>query len=244
MEGRVSNAPLRQTALGTFVYNSNGRTGIRSANHTAGLIGLIQLAGAHPSGLIGTLGYNNRTSWFQDNIDVIFQADGPLGMYNRVSPLVLARHFSTASNQARELYDRHHLNDQSGAAHEDVPPWAQQLFRLFEAQQNMPSATAQAAETRSERRSVVSGLTGRQAPLGNHHPAGQERPVQLWTETSRNAGSARMRQMHIGDINVEVLGNDTMNDRVDEEFLLVGGVDNTVDKSPACRHRTHNGVRR
>jgi hypothetical protein len=165
-------------------------------------------------------------------------------MYNRVLPLVLARHFSTASNQARELYDCHHSNDQSGAAHEDVLPWAQQLFRLFEAQQNMPSATAQDAETRSERRSVVSGLTGRQAPLGNHHPAGQECPVQLQTETSRNARSARMRQMHIGDVNVEVLGNDTMNNRVDEEFLLVEGVEDTIDEHPARRHRTHNGVRR
>jgi hypothetical protein len=131
MEGCVSNAPLWRTALGTFVYNSNSRTRIRSANHAAGLIGLIQLAGAHPSRLIGTLGHNNWTSWFQDNINVSFQADGPLGMYNQVLPLVLVRHFSTASNQARELYNCHHLNDQSGAAHEDVPQWAQQLFRLF-----------------------------------------------------------------------------------------------------------------
>ncbi len=106
----------------------------------------------------------------------------------------------------------------------------------------MPSASAQAAETRSERRSVVSGLTGRQAPLGNH-PAGQ-RPVQLRTETSRNAGSARMRQMHIGDVNVEVLGDDAMNARLDEEFLLVEGVDDTVDERPARRRRTQNGVRR
>jgi hypothetical protein len=108
----------------------------------------------------------------------------------------------------------------------------------------MPSATAQAAETRSKRRSVVSGLIGCQAPLGNHHPAGQEHPVQLRTETSRNAGSAQMRQMHIGDVNVEVLGDDTMNDRVDKEFLLVEGVDDTVDECPARWRRTHNGVRR
>ncbi len=53
-----------------------------------------------------------------------------------------------------------------GAEHEDIPPWALQFFRFFESQQNLPSASAQAAEFRSERRSVVASLTGRQAPLG------------------------------------------------------------------------------
>jgi hypothetical protein len=75
--------------------------GIRSANHAAGLIGLIQLAVAHPSGLIGNLGHNNRTTWFQDNTKAIFQADRPLGMLRSVSSAVLVRHFATASNQAR-----------------------------------------------------------------------------------------------------------------------------------------------
>jgi len=107
------------------VHTSNGRTGIRSANHAAGLIGFIQLAGAHPSGLIGTLGHNNWTIWFQDNTEAIFQADGPLGMFRSVLPAVLARHFAAASIQARDFYDHNHLVDQSGAAHKDVPPWAQ-----------------------------------------------------------------------------------------------------------------------
>jgi hypothetical protein len=40
------------------------------------------------------------------------------------------------------------------------------FFHLFEAQQNVPSASAQLAESRNERCMVVSGLTGRQAPLG------------------------------------------------------------------------------
>jgi hypothetical protein len=53
----TSNAPHRRSALGPFVFNSNGRTGIRTANHAAGLIGILQLAGAHPSGLVGTLGH-------------------------------------------------------------------------------------------------------------------------------------------------------------------------------------------
>jgi hypothetical protein len=122
--GRVINAPCRQNALGGFVHTISGRTGIRSASHVASLIGLIQLAGAHLSGLIGTLGHNNRTSWFQDNTEAIFQADGPLGMFRSVLPAVLARHFAAASVQARDIYDCNHSGDQSGAAHKDVPPWA------------------------------------------------------------------------------------------------------------------------
>jgi hypothetical protein len=92
---------------------------------------LLQLAGAHPNRLIGTLGHNNWTTWFQENIDSIFQTNGPIGVFNQISPLVLARHFSTALNQAKELYDHHYSNDQSGAAHKDVPPWAQQFFHFF-----------------------------------------------------------------------------------------------------------------
>ncbi len=141
----------------------------------------------------------------------------------------------------KELYDCHHSNDQSGAAHKDVPPWAQQFFHLFEAQQNMPSASTQASESRSKRRSVVSGLTGRQAPLGNHQG---QRPVQLHTATSRSIGTVRQRQMHMGDFNVEVLGDDMMNKRIDEEFLLVEGLDDTVDEHPACPHQENNGVHR
>ena len=87
------------------------------------------------------------------------------------------------------LYDRQHSNDQSGAAHEDVPLWARQFFCFFESLQNMPSISAQAAETRIERRSVVSGLMGRQAPLGSHQG---QRPVQLRTELSRNVGTGRL----------------------------------------------------
>ncbi len=183
----VSNNARRRVPLGPFVFTftSNGRTGIRSTNHANGLIGILQLAGAHPSGLIATLGYHNRQTWFQENVDAIFQSDEPLGMFSRVSHLVLARHFSMASSQAKEIYDHLHSNDQTGAAHEDVPPWAQQFFRLFEAQQNLLSASAQAAETRNERRSVVTGLIGRQAPLGNHQ---NQRPVQLCTKRRGTLG--------------------------------------------------------
>ena len=122
------------------------------------------------------------------------------------------------------------MDDQSGAAYKDVPPWALQFFCLFESQQNLPSASAHAAEIRSERRSVVSGLTGQQAPLGNSHSQG---PVQIRTETLRNKGTGRMRQMNAGDGNMEVVGDDTMNDRMNEDSLLVEGVDDTADKCQA-----------
>ncbi len=69
------------------------------------LIGLLQLASANPSSLVGTLGHSNQAVWFQDNIDAIFQSYGPMGMYNPISPLVLLRHFALASNQAKEVYD-------------------------------------------------------------------------------------------------------------------------------------------
>jgi hypothetical protein len=128
----VSDVARRRVPLGPFVYTTNGRTGIRSTNHANGLIGILQIAGA--SGLIGTLGYNNGQTWFQVNVDAIFQSDGPLGMFNQVSHLVLAWNFSMASTQAKEIHDHLHSNDQSGAAQEDVPPWAQQFFCLFEAQ--------------------------------------------------------------------------------------------------------------
>ena len=236
-----SSTPRRRVALGPFVHTNNGRTGIRSANHEAGLIGILQLAGAHETGLISTLGHNNRLAWFQDNITVLFQADGPLGMFKVVSPLVLLRHFAVAQGQAKDMFDRSHSADQTGAAQEDVPPWAQHFFRYFEALQNVPSASAQAAELRSERRSVVAGLMGRQAPLGNH-PG--RRPVPLRTETSPNFGSPRMRQRNMGNFNVEVVGDATMNERISEEEFLVEGVDDAMEERPARRRRINSGVRR
>ena len=119
-------------------------------------------------------------------------------MLNQISLLILAHHFSAASIQGRERYDRNPSANQSGAAHDNVPPWAEKFFCLFEAQQNMPvSASAQAAELRSKRRSVALALTGRHVPLRNHY---SQSPVQLQTETSRNVGTVGMRQMQMGTI--------------------------------------------
>ncbi len=41
---------------------------------------------------------------------------------------------------------------------------------------------------------------------------------------------------------MEVLGDDTMNERMDEGFLLVEGLDDIVDECPARWHQTNNGV--
>jgi hypothetical protein len=82
-------------------------------------------------GLISTLGHNNRLAWFQENTPVLFQADGPLGMFKVVSPLVLLRHFAVAQGQAKDMFDRSHSTDQTGAAHEDVPPWAHIFFDIL-----------------------------------------------------------------------------------------------------------------
>jgi hypothetical protein len=47
--------------------------------------------------------------------------------------------------------------------------------------------------------------------------------------------------MHMGDFNAEVLGDETMNKRIDEEFL-VEGLDDTADEPPAHWRQTNNGV--
>ncbi len=219
-----SSTPRRQTLGPT----NNGRTGICSAVHGTALVRILQLAGAHPTGLIGMLGHSNRSSWFQNNTTALFQADGPLGMFKEVSPAVLARHFTVAQGQAKEYFGRNHSADQTGAAHKDVPQWASQFFCLFEALQNVVSVSDQAAVDRSKRQRVVAGLTGRQAPLGSYTTG--QCPIQLQSETSRSIGMPRMRQMHMGGVNVEVFGDEAMNERLDEEFLLVEGIHDAIEE--------------
>jgi hypothetical protein len=110
-----------------------------------------------------------------------------------------------------------------------------ELFCLFEAHQNVPSASAQAAETRNEGCSVVSGLTGCQAPLGNHHGCS---PAQLRSKTLMNSGARRMRQMYAGDVETEVVGDDAMNNQMDD--ILVEGINDTANERPACCRLTTN----
>ncbi len=169
-----------------------------------------------------------------NNTAALFQSDGLLGMFKEISMAVLARHFAVAQGEAKEYFDRNHLANQTGSAHKDVPQWASQFFCLLESLQNVVSVSGQAAIDRSERQSVVAGLMGRQAPLENYTTG--QRPVQLWSETSCNIRTPRMRQMHIGGVNVEVLGEESLNERLDEEFLLVEGIDDAIVERPECRY--------
>jgi hypothetical protein len=166
--------------LGGFVWDTPEKTGIRDSARATAIIGILQLAASHPQGYLGSIGTNGRTACFTENSPILFQHDGPLGCFNSVSNLILMRHFSTVQRQARELFNQRHSSDQSGTGKEDIPPWARHFFRFFEAMENNPSASAQAAEVATQRRNIVSSVMGRQAPLGHHPETG---PVQLPTET-------------------------------------------------------------
>ena len=49
--------------------------------------------------------------------------------------------------------------------------------------------------------------------------------------------------MNMGDFNVEVVGEDTINNERMEDEFLVEGLDDTVDERLARWHQTNNGVR-
>ncbi len=166
-----------------------GVTTIRLPRHATALIRIMQLAGAHPSGLLGSMGHSNCQAWFQSTASALFQSDGPLGGFNKVSASVLMQHVGVAERHARGMYGRSHSSDTTGAEHEDVPAWASQFYQLFEAQQNNHSVSAQVGEARDERRSFVAGLVECQALLGHHHGQG---PVLLHNELARNTGNASL----------------------------------------------------
>ena len=71
-------------------------------------------------------------------------------MLKPVVASVLSRYFTIAQGQAKEYIDRNHSADQTGAAHEDVPQWARQFFRLFETVQNAQSVSIHAVKNRSK----------------------------------------------------------------------------------------------
>ena len=58
--------------LGGFVQTRVGVTAIRSPRHATALIGILQLAGAHQSGFLGSMGHGNRLDWFQSNASALF----------------------------------------------------------------------------------------------------------------------------------------------------------------------------
>ncbi len=56
--------------LGGFVFDTPERTGIRDAARASAIIGIPQMAEAHPQGFVGTLGPNSCTAWFTANSTV------------------------------------------------------------------------------------------------------------------------------------------------------------------------------
>lgn len=183
-------------ALGGFI---DGSGNIKSGAHASALLGLLHLAANSPGGIVYTLGYSRRTSWFNDNISTFFRADGPLGAFTPIQAQQVRRHFKTAENAAKAHYDRSHSSDQNGSSHEDVPDWAQGFFPYFEALSNQESSTQQEARRRQQFRQTVSSIAGRQAPLGHDGLTVAE----LRSETSPNDGTAEQRQQVIGQVGVQ-----------------------------------------
>ena len=104
-----------------FVYGRT-MTGIRSPAHASSvLISILQLAGAHKNGLLGSLGHGHRTAWITQNRSAFFRVGGPLAAYNELSVTVFMRRLSDAEAKAKAIYDRSHSTNPTGAEHEDVP---------------------------------------------------------------------------------------------------------------------------
>ena len=174
--------------LGSFVNATN----IRDASRAEAIINILILAENHDGGLAGTLAYGHRTGWFCDNVSMLFSSDGPLAQFTITQPLLLMRHFGNAEKLAQRILNRNHSNEQSGAGQEVVPAWVQQFGRLFEAQSNNPSVSAQAELTRDERRMIATSIMGQQAPLGHHDTT---LPAQIRTETESNIGNRQLHQV-------------------------------------------------
>jgi len=211
----------------------DAKRSIRSPGHAAALIGILQLAsGYHNGGIVGAIGHNNRQLWFNENIDVLFDAGGPLENYQPISAKVLIRHFRIAQTLARSHYDRDHSNDPTGAEQENIPRWAREFFRFFEATRNASNPTAQAARAREEHNSVAASIVGRQAPLGAR--AGGA-PVQLLRETARGRGPSSLRQQVVGQVNAERVADE-------EVEVAIEGRNDSVRRTAAPRRTS--GVRR
>ena len=194
------NAHGTRIQLGGFV--SRAGTEIRSPEHAAGLIGILQLARSYPGGIAAALGHNNRTRWIATNINagVFFGDDGPLQRFLPIGIDTFSRHLNAAQKLARTIFDRDHSNDQSGARGETIPEWARQFFVLFQEQNNQQSRNSRTVGARNERRAVSRSIVGAQAPLGYND---YTNPAELRTETSTNEGTPSMRRQVVGEVNVE-----------------------------------------
>ncbi len=133
--------------LGGFL-DAMGRN-IRSTAHGTALTGLMQLASGNENGILSSLGHSNRSNWITQNIDVFFQAGGPLDLFRPVSTEVLQRHLKRAETLAHSIYDSHH-SSQGGEDHEDIPDWARSFFQYFEALNNNPTSNQRVLGVRNE----------------------------------------------------------------------------------------------
>jgi len=225
----AASSSRRNRAMQGFVHGRN-MSGIWSPAHGSALIGILQIAGAHENGILGSLGHGHRTAWITQNRSAFFRVGGPLAAYNELSATVLMRHLGDAESEARAIFDRSHSNDPTGAEQEDVPRWAQNFFRLFEAQDSHLSASAIANEVRRERGNVVRSIVGAQAPLGHRQGDGV---AHLRNETSRSTGTTQQRQRSVGNVeHVHRMNEGEMNN------YLAEGADDEFNPRPAQRRRT------
>jgi hypothetical protein len=156
------------------------RTGIRDSACATALVGILQLAKAHPQGFAGSIAHSVNGAWFTANVDILFQDNGPLGTFNPIRPQMLMGHFGVAMHQAKDYFNQGHSSKQSGVGKEAIPVWACHFFWFFNAMESTPSASAQATELATNRHIVVNSIMGQQAPLGPHQV---DQHVQLRTKT-------------------------------------------------------------
>ena len=112
------------------------KTSIRSTSLATALVGVLQIADGHADGIVGALGHGKRSKWMQDNVNMFFQPDGPLSNYKAPALRRFTGFFMEAKKLARNIYDRDHSNDVTGAGHESVPDWTRLFFRFFDSQSN------------------------------------------------------------------------------------------------------------
>jgi hypothetical protein len=78
------------------------------------------MAEAHPQRYVGSIGNSARTAWFIANSSVLFQPNGPLGLYNPKQSSMLMPHFGVAQHQTKEKYNEQHSKEQSGTGEEEI----------------------------------------------------------------------------------------------------------------------------
>ena len=143
---------------------------------------------------------------------------------------MLMPHFNVALRQAKDYFNQGHSSKQTGAGKEEIPAWARHFFWFFNAMESNPSASAQATELATDRRSAVNSIVGRQAPLGPHQ---RTKPVQLRMETTRGVsdgnGGVRHGQQRVGNFETVMFDGNSMRDR------LVEGANDAEIRCPAQR---------